>query len=130
MNRKEELEKRKADLLRRLEDEPPFNKKTFDANMKAAFGTFREWAQMQDDGTIGVRSSGYASDGSHGTGGFVVSPNDEDYEKAKQYYGLSKPGETYHLQQECVDGQWVTVLEERPDQKPEPGEAEQESKTA
>lgn len=87
------------------------------AEREAAKGTFFEWAQMQEDGSIGVHTTGYAADGTHGTGGFVVVPTDEDYEQAKQNYGLSKPGDTYHLQQKWIDGQWVTVLEERPDQK-------------
>ena len=122
MNR-EDLEKRKADFLKRLEEEPPYKKETFEANMKAAYGTMREWAQMQEDGSIGVHTSGYAADGTHGTGGFVVSPNDEDYEKAKLQYSLTKPGDTYHKQQKWVDGQWVTLLEERPSEKLDPGKA-------
>lgn len=120
---KEELEKRKADLLNRLDQEPPYDKETFEANMKAAFGTMREWAQMQDDGSIGVHTSVYAADGTHGTGGFVVLPGEADYENAKQYYSLTKPGDTYHKEEKWVEGQWVTVLEERPNQKPKGGEA-------
>ncbi len=119
---KEELEKRKADFLRYLEEEPPYDKETFEANMKSAFGTKWDWAHMQDDGVIGVHTSMSDTDGSHGTGGFVVSPDEKDYEKAKQLYGLSKPGDTYHRQQKMIDGQWVTVLEEKPDQKPRAGE--------
>jgi hypothetical protein len=66
----------------------------------------------------------YDLDGSHGTGGFIVSPDEKDYEKAKHLYGLSKPGDTYYVRKKLVNGDWVTVLEERPDQKPQTGEAQ------
>lgn len=93
-------------------------------------GTMWEWAQMQDDGLIGVRSACTALDGSHGTGGFTVSPDDDDYEKAKLQYGLSKPGDTYYIRKKLVNDEWIVLLEERPEQEPSTDNTECESKSA
>ncbi len=71
---------------------------------------------MQDDGVIATQTSMYDLDGSHGTGGQVFSPDDADYEQAKQEYGLSKPGDTYQVQKKWIDGKWVI-------QQDEPGQA-------
>lgn len=84
----------------------------FKAEREAARGTMWEWAQMQDDGVIGVRSSGYDIDGSHGIGEFTVSPNDEDYEQAKKQYGLNKPGDTFHVTKKLVSGEWIVQTNE------------------
>lgn len=127
MTSKENIsEDRFSKLTKRILSEPdntPEESERYKLEREAAKGTRWEWAQMQDDGIIGVHTSMYDLDGSHGTGGFVVSPDDKDYEKAKEQYGLSKPGDTYHQKQKVVNGEWVTVLEERPGQKPQTGEA-------
>lgn len=108
----------------------PEERALYKAEREAAKGTMWEWAQMQDDGLIGVRSSCTALDGSHGTGGFTVSPDDEDYEKAKQQYGLSKPGDTYYIRKKLVNDEWITVLEEKPEQKPSTDNTKRKSKSA
>jgi hypothetical protein len=95
----------------------------FETERKAAEGTMWEWAQMQPNGDIAVRVTDRSVGGGHGVGGFVVRPDDEDYEKAKQQYGLEKPGDTYHKQEKWINGEWVTVLEEKPEQKPNTGTA-------
>lgn len=117
MNTKQTFE----EWLNEQERPTPEERARSKAEREAGYGTMREWAQMQEDKSISVYTSGYAPDGGHGTGGFVVLPDDERYEEAKQYYGLSKPGDTYHKQEKWIDGKWVTVMEERPDQKPEAG---------
>jgi hypothetical protein len=53
-------------------------KKQTEAERKALEGTMWEWAQMQPNGDIAVRTSDYGSGGTHGTGGFVVSPDEKD----------------------------------------------------
>ncbi len=85
----------------------------FKAERKAQEGTMWEWAQMQPNGEIGVRVTDHSEGGGHGIGGFVVKPEDEDYEKAKQEYGLEKPGDTRHIVKRWVGGEWVTERNEK-----------------
>ncbi|HIA52550.1 MAG TPA: hypothetical protein EYN91_10740 [Candidatus Melainabacteria bacterium] len=113
-------------LTKKLASEPRCTdeeQEAFEAERKVMEGTQWEWAQMQTNGDISVRTTQHAKGGQHGIGDFVVSPDDAGYEEAKQYYGLSKPGDTYHLQQKWIDGKWVTELEERPEQRPADGKA-------
>jgi hypothetical protein len=82
-----------------------------EAALEAELGTMWEWAQMQDDLSIGVHTSMYDLDGSHGTGGFTVAQTDKDYEQAKKQYGLAKPGDTFHTKKKLINGQWVQIDE-------------------
>lgn len=100
----------------------PEEKKQSEEERKALEGTMWEWAQMQPNGDIAVRTSDYGVGGTHGTGGFVVSPDEKDYEKAKQQYGLNKPGDTYSVSKKLVGGNWVILDEEIPE-KPNDGNA-------
>jgi len=119
---KEELEKKKADLLKKLEEEPPFDKEQFDAKMKAARGTMIESAMMMDNGEIAGKTWCHGHEGVIGDDWFTVMPNDKDYEKAKSYYALSKPGDKYSVVKKWIDDDWVVVEEKRPN-KPETGKA-------
>jgi hypothetical protein len=85
----------------------------FEAERKAQEGTMLEWAQMQPNGDIGVHVTDYGPGGRHGIGGFVVKPQDEDYEKAKQEYGLEKPGDTRLIKKRWIDNQWVIETNEK-----------------
>lgn len=83
------------------------------AERKAREGTMWEWAQMQPNGDIAVRVTDYSEGGGHGIGGFVVKPTDEDYEKAKQEYGLDQPGDTRHIVKKWINGAWVLEKNEK-----------------
>lgn len=110
MNKKD-LEEQKAAFLKELEEEPPYDKETFDARLKALAGTLSEWAQMQPNGDIVVRTSDYGLDGTHGSGGFTVSSSEDGYEQCRKEYGLDKPGDTRTIVKKLVAGVWVVQPE-------------------
>ena len=64
-NRKDP-EKQKAELLKMLDEELPFEKEKFNEKMKA--GSAREWAQLQEDGSIAVDLAQRLPDGTYGHG--------------------------------------------------------------
>lgn len=108
-----EPKKSLQDWLKEQEWPTPEEAAQFEAERKAKEGTMWEWAQMQPNGEIAVRVTDYGPDGRHGSGGFVVELLDEDYEKAKQEYGLEKPGETRLIKKRWINDQWVMETNER-----------------
>lgn len=48
----QDLTQKKADLLRMLDEEPPYDREKFAEKMKE--GTARQWAQLQADGSIAI----------------------------------------------------------------------------
>lgn len=79
----------------------------YEAERIAREGTMFEWAQMQDNGDIAVRITDYSTGGGHGVGDFTVKPHDEDYEKAKEEYGLQNPGDTRQIKKRWINDAWV-----------------------
>lgn len=105
--------KRKEAFLKMLDDEPPFNKEKYDADMIALEGTMWEWAGMDDDGSISVKTWEIRENGRRGDGGYVIRPEEEGYEQCKQLYGLKKPGDSYSVMKKLIDGLWEIVPEEQ-----------------
>ena len=83
------------------------------AERKAQEGTMFEWAQMQPNGDIAVRITDYSAGGGHGIGGFVAKTTDEDYQKAKDEYGLEQPGDTRQVVKRWIEGAWVIEKTEK-----------------
>lgn len=108
-----EQKKSLEDWLKEQEWPTPEEAAQFQAERKAAEGTMWEWAQMQATGEIAVRVTDNGPGGRHGIGGFVVKPEDEDYDKAKQEYGLEKPGDTRHILRRWIDNEWVVERNEK-----------------
>lgn len=105
--RRKQLEKRKADFIRELEEEQPFDKAVYEAEMKALEGTMWETALMAPDGSICVKTWDIGAGGTRGDGGYMMNPEDDQYEKCKNFYGLHKPGDSYGVVKKLVDGEWV-----------------------
>lgn len=105
--RRKRLEKRKADFLRELEEEPPFDRQVYEAEMKALEGTMWETALMTPTGAIEVKTWDIGPGGTRGDGGFTVRPSDEDYDECKKLYGLQKPGDSYGVVKKVINGEWV-----------------------
>jgi hypothetical protein len=89
---------------------------------EALEGTSRETAFMKEDHSVTVKYWSY-KDGVIGDGWDEVQPNESTYIHVCERHKLSKPGDTSTITEEWVDGQWVTVLEERHDQKSDTGKA-------
>ncbi|MDZ4832581.1 MAG: hypothetical protein SGJ27_02150 [Candidatus Melainabacteria bacterium] len=100
----------------------PEEREAFAAEREASKGTMNESAMMLDNGEIAVKTWCHGHDGVIGDGWLQFLPTDDDYEKAKQEYGLNKPGDNYYVIKKWVDGEWVVQEEKRPD-KPETGKA-------
>jgi len=79
---------------------------------KALEGTMNESAMMLENADIAVRTWGYSPGGAHGHNGFTISPSDNDYERAKQQYGLNKPGDKYSVVKKWINGNWVVHQEQ------------------
>lgn len=105
--RRKRLEKKKADFLRELQDEPPFDRQVYEAEMRALEGTLWETAIMDPEGNICVKTWDIGAHGTRGDGGYVIRPEDEQYEECKKHYGLEKPGDSYGVVKKVVDGEWV-----------------------
>lgn len=101
------------DWLKEQEWPTPEEAAHFEAERKAEEGTMLEWAQMQPSGEIGVRVTDNGPGGRHGFGGFVVNPEDDDYQTAKQEYDLEKPGDTRLIKKRWLNDQWVVVSNEK-----------------
>ncbi len=101
------LEKRKAEFLKELEDEPPFDRAVYEAEMKALEGTMWETALMAPNGDICVKTWDVGENGTRGDGGYVMRPDDEQYEECKTHYSLQKPGDSYGVVKKLIDGKWV-----------------------
>jgi len=99
--------------LQKMTDPTPQEQEEFARERKAREGTMWEWAQMQPNGDIAVRITDYSAGGGHGIGGFVAKPTDEDYQKAKEEYGLEQPGDTRHIMKRWVNGAWVVEKTEK-----------------
>lgn len=112
---KEELEKKKAAFLRELEDESPFDKEKFAANLKSVDGTMTESALMMEHGEIGVRTWSYGPGEVRGDGWSTISSDEENYEEAKRQYCLSNPGDYYCIIKKWIDGEWVVIEEHKPE---------------
>ena len=110
MTNKNDPEKQKSELLKMLDDEPPYEKEKFDEKMKA--GSAREWAQLQEDGSIAVDLAQWLPDGTYGHGRSSSVPGDEDYELLRTNHKLVKAGDASTIILKWIDGSWVMdVLE-------------------
>lgn len=105
--RRKRLEKKKADFLRELEEEPPFDRQVYEAEMKALEGTMWETALMDPDGNICVKTWDIGAGGTRGDGGYVLRPDDDQYQECKAHYGLQKPGDSYGVVKKVINGEWV-----------------------
>lgn len=101
------LEKKKADLLKALDEEPPFDQSIYDAEMKALEGTMWECAWLYPTGEIEVKTWDIGAGGTRGDGGYTLNPNDSQYEECKKYYGLQNPGDRYGVVKRLINGEWV-----------------------
>lgn len=108
-----EPKKSLEDWIQEQEWPTPEQAALFDAERKAEYGTMLEWAQMQLTGEICVRVTDNGPGGRHGVGGFVVKPEDHEYQTAKQEYGLEKPGDTRLIKKRWLNDQWVVVSNEK-----------------
>jgi len=72
-----------------------------------------EWAQMQDNGDIAIRVTQHGIGGAHGIGDYVVSSNDESYDKCRTEYGLEQPGDTRHITKRWKNDEWVLEKTEK-----------------
>lgn len=111
-NKEKEFERKKAAFLKMLDEEPPFDKAAYDAEMKALEGTMWETATMIEDGTISVKTWDIGAGGTRGDGGYNIGPGDEGYEECKTEYALAKPGDNYAATKKLVNGEWVQIPEE------------------
>lgn len=107
--------------LQQMTDPTPEEQRQFAEERKARQGTMLEWAQMQPNGDIAVRITDYSAGDGHGIGGFVVRPDDEDYQKAKTEYGLEQPGDTRHIIQRWINGAWMLEKTEKTTSNPAEG---------
>lgn len=111
-NKNKEFERKKAAFLKILDEEPPFDKAVYDAEIKALEGTMWETATMIEDGTISVKTWDIGAGGTRGDGGHNIRPREESYEECKAKYGLVKPGDSYAATKKLVNGEWVQTAEE------------------
>lgn len=107
-----EFERKKSAFLKMLDEEPPFEKAHYDAEMKALEGTMWESATMMADGTISVKTWDIGAGGTRGDGGYNIGPNEDGYGECKAKYKLEKPGDSYGVTKKLVNGEWVETAEE------------------
>ncbi len=98
---------RMREKLKNMTDPTSEEQAEFAIERKAREGSMWEWAQMQDNGDIGVRVTDYSVEGGHGIGGFVVKVSDANYERAKKEHGLENPGDTRQIVKKWIAGEWV-----------------------
>ena len=101
-------------LHKKLLSEPPPTPEEsalFAAERKAKENTRWEWAQMQENGDISVRTTYRGEIGAHGVGEYVIALNDEQYEQCKTAYRLSEPGDTRNIKKRLKENEWVTELD-------------------
>lgn len=109
-------EKRPRGFLKRFEerlDAGPQNSPEeiarFKKERKSAFGTSREWAEMQTDLTIARNSVQYLPDGTRGHGASSSAPGDPGYEELCNLHNLKKPGDASTICKRLIDDAWVVV---------------------
>ena len=107
----EDLEKKKAEFLRMLEEEPPYDRERFDEAMKV--GHTYEWVRLQENGVIEISISQWLPGGIHGHGTSHSAPGDSDYDEIKARHKLEKTGDTSAIWLVLVDGEWVIDSKER-----------------
>lgn len=100
-----DLERKKADLLRMLAEEPAHDREKFAEKMKE--GITHQWAQLQDDGSIALDISQWLPDGTYGHGNSVTTRDDPEYEELRSLHRLMKPGDASTVVKKWIDGQWV-----------------------
>lgn len=101
-------------LHKKLLSEPPPTPEesaVFAAERKAEENTRWEWAQMQENGDISVRTTYRGEDGAHGVGEYVIAFSDQQYQQCKAVYRLSKPGDTRSIKKRLRENEWVTELD-------------------
>lgn len=99
-----------AKFLDWVETQPPSSpedRAKAKAEREAAYGTSREWAQMQENGSIAVDISQWLPDGTHGHGAYVSDPGDPNYADLCNSHKLLKPGDASTVIKKWVDGEWV-----------------------
>lgn len=104
---KDELEKKKADFMQMLEDESPYDRETFQAQMKDAEGTWLETITMTANGNLQIKTWQRLPGGALAEGNSESTPGDGDYDDFLQEHGALKPGETHTLVRKMIDGEWV-----------------------
>lgn len=95
----------------------PEEKAQAEAELKALEGTLWEWAQMQPNGDIAIRTADYGPDGTHGDSWLTIATTDENYHDAKRQYALNEPGDTFSVTKKLVNGNWVIQEDARSNAK-------------
>lgn len=101
----QDLTQKKADLLRMLDEEPPYDREKFAEKMKE--GITRQWAQLQADGSIAIDISQWLPGGTYGHGQSVATHDDPEYEELRSIHRLAKPGDASTIVKKWIDGAWV-----------------------
>lgn len=101
----EELAKKKEELLRMLDEEPPFDKEKFKADM--AVGRTYEWVQLCENGLIEISTSQWFPNGARGHGTSQAVPGNPEYEAIRARHKLEKTGDTSGIWKKLVAGKWI-----------------------
>ena len=97
------------------EQNTPEQRARFKAEREASYGTAREWAQMQENGSIAVDISQWLPDGTRGHGAYVSDPGDPNYADLCSSHNLLTPGDASTVVKKWVDGTWVVQPAEKGD---------------
>jgi hypothetical protein len=62
----------------------------------------QEYAVMEEDRSITIKTSSTTSHGMRGHGSFNVKTDDEDYEETRQRFGLESPGDSHFIEKKHV----------------------------
>lgn len=93
---------------------PPLSeeeRKQITEERKITEDTMLEWAQLQANGDIALHNMSILKSGVSSSGGSVIHPGDENYEEAKTFFQLNRPGDTKTFVKHLEGGAWVTVSE-------------------
>lgn len=97
-------------LIERILSDPdnsPEESARYKAEREASYGTTRQWAEMQDDGSIAINISQWLPDGTYGHGTSTSVRGDSDYENLCAIHKLVKPGDASTIIKKWIDGDWV-----------------------
>ena len=104
---KEEMKKQKADFMQMLEEEPPYDRETFQAQKKEVEGTWLETITMTANGELQIKTWQHLPGGALAEGNTESIPGDGDYDDLLRQHGVLKPGQTHTLVRRMINGEWV-----------------------